>query len=78
MIDERKHGITMEKQHPSGFAPIPFKLLGKILFPISIVMVILGGLDYLASWAVIPVAVFFIGLGFLIISLYLLFVVPKE
>ena len=68
----------MEKQHPSGFAPIPFKLLGKVLFPISIIMVILGGLGYLAGWTAIPVSVFFVGLGFLVISLYLLFVVPKE
>ena len=68
----------MDKKHLSGLAPIPFNLLGKILFPISLVMVTLGGLGYLIGWAVIPLSVLFIGLGLLIISLYLLFVVPKE
>jgi len=68
----------MVKRSPSGFAPIPFNLLGKIMFPIALVMILLGGLDYLIGWGVIPVSIFFIGLGFLIISLYLLFVVPKE
>ena len=62
----------MDKKRPSGFAPIPFKLLGKILFPISLVMVILGGLAYLIGWTIIPASVFFIGLGLLLISLYLL------
>jgi len=68
----------MDKKHLSGFSPIPFNLLGKILFPISLVMVTLGVLDYLIGWALIPLSVFFIGLGLLILSLYFLFVVPKE
>ena len=68
----------MGEKHQSGFAPVPFKLLGKILFPISLVMVILGGLSYLMGWVAIPIAVFFIGLGFLIISLYFIYIVPKE
>ncbi|MFC1871619.1 hypothetical protein ACFLYF_04390 [Chloroflexota bacterium] len=68
----------MAKKHPSGFVPIPFKLLGKILFPISAVMVIIGGLDYLAGWGGIPQTVFFVGIGFLVLSLYLRYVVPKE
>ena len=68
----------MAKKHPSGFAPIPFNLLGKILLPISLIMVTLGGLGYLIDWIIIPLPVFFIGLGLLILSLYLLFVVPKE
>ena len=68
----------MAKKHPSGFVPIPFKSLGKILFLISVVMVIIGGLDYLVGWGRIPQAVLFIGLGLLVLSLYLLYVVPKE
>jgi hypothetical protein len=68
----------MVKKHTSGFVPVPFKLLGKVLFPISIVIVVIGGLAYLLGWVAIPQSVFFIGLGLLIVSLYLLFVVPKE
>jgi hypothetical protein len=68
----------MVKKHTLGFVPIPFKLLRKILFPLSLVMFILGGLGYLIGWVVIPLTVFFIGLGFLIVSLYLIFVVLKE
>ena len=68
----------MAKRHYSGFVPIPFKTGGKALFPISFFMIILGGLDYLVGWTVIPSAVLFVGLGLLILSLYLLLVVPKE
>ena len=64
------------KKHPSGFVPVPFKLLGKILLPISLLLIILGGLNYLVPE--IPRILFFVGLGFLIISLYLRFIVPKE
>jgi len=68
----------MAKRYPSGFVPIPFKSAGKALFPISLFMIILGGLDYLMGWTVIPTAVLFIGLGLLVVSLYLVFVVPEE
>ena len=68
----------MVKKHYSGFVPVRFKSLGKILLPISSVMVIIGGLRYLAGWSEIPIAVIFIGLALLLVSLYLIFVVPKE
>ena len=70
--------LTNSKKPSSGFVPIPFKLLGNILFPISIIMVVMGGLDYLAGWDIIPRAVLFVGLGLLILSSYLRYVVPKE
>jgi len=41
-------------------------------------MSILGGMDYWAGWNVTPPAILFVGLGLLIVSIYLLFVVPKE
>ena len=68
----------MAKKHPPGFAPVPFKLLGKVLFPLSLVIIIFGGLGYLAGWAEISPLLLFIGIVFLLLSLYLLFVVPKE
>jgi len=33
----------MAKRYPSGFVPIPFKSAGKVLFPISLLMIIVGG-----------------------------------
>ena len=68
----------MPKKHMSGFVPIPFKSAGKIMFPISLIMIVIGGFDYLAGLDLIPLSVFFFGLGLLIVSLYLIFVVPKE
>jgi len=68
----------MAKRYPSGFVPIPFKSAGKVLFPISLLMIIVGGLDYFMDWAVIPTAVLFVGLGLSVVSLYLIFVVPEE
>jgi len=66
------------KKHPSGFVPINFKLGGKILFSIALALMLLKGLDYLMGWPVIPAVILFIGIAFLILSCYLIFVVPKE
>ena len=68
----------MAKKHTSGFAPISYKFGGKILLPISAALVIIGALDNLAGWGIVPQAVLFVGLGLFLISLYLLYVVPKE
>ena len=68
----------MSQKHMSGFVPIPYKSAGKILFPLSLIMTLTGGLDWFMSWDLIPLAVSFFGLGLLIISIYLLFVVPRE
>ena len=68
----------MPKKHMPGFVPIPFKSAGKIIFPISLVLVTIGGLDYLFGMDLIPLSVFLLGLGLFIISLYLLFIVPEE
>jgi len=68
----------MSKKHPSGFVPIQFRVLGKVLLPISFIMVVASGLDFIFGWEIIPFAVMYIGLIFLLLSLYLLFVVPKE
>ena len=66
------------KKYPPGFAPIDFKLGGRILFPVSLILILLGALDYLMKWNTILSAMLFIGLVLLILSLYWLFVVPKE
>ena len=68
----------MPKKHMQGFTPIPFKLAGKILLPVGLVMVAAGAFDYFLNWDLIPSVVGFIGLGLLILGLYLVYVVPKE
>lgn len=68
----------MAKKHMSGFVPVPFNLLGKLLLPVSLLVCVIAGLDYLFGWGVIPLYVFFVGIGLTIISIYLLLVVPKE
>jgi len=66
------------KKNTSGFVPIDFKLVGKIMFPLGLVLILVKGLDYLMGWSVIPVVVLFAGIVLLLLSLYLFFVVPKE
>ncbi len=68
----------MSKKHMSGFVPVPYKSVGKILLPVSLIMIVVGGFDYLAGWNLIPLSVFLFGFGLLIAGLYLVFVVPKE
>ena len=68
----------MANKYPSGFSPIPFKTLGKILLPISALLIAVTALDALMRWDAIPGFVLFLGLGFLIVGLYLRFVVPED
>jgi len=66
------------KKYTSGFVPIDFRLGGKILFPIGLALILVKGLDYLIGWSVIPMAVLFVGIGLLLLSLYLYFYGTKE
>jgi len=66
------------KKHMTGFSPIPFNLAGKILIAVGLILVVIGGFDYLFNWELIPLQVFFFGIGLFILGLYLFFVVPKE
>ncbi len=68
----------MSKKPTSGFVPIPFKLAGKVLLPVSLIIIILGASHYLIGLKEIPALILFVGFGLLVISLYLLFLVPKE
>jgi len=66
------------KKHSSGFVPVQFKLAGKILLPAGIVLVIIEAVDYLVGKDLIPTVVLFVGIGFIVIGLYLLIFVPRE
>lgn len=70
--------IPMKDERPSGFVPIPFRAAGKVLLPFSLLLVVLGTAGTLAKWGGVMPAVLFVGLGLLLLSLYLRFVVPKE
>ena len=65
-------------KRPSGFVPIPFRVAGRVLLPFALALVVVGGAGTLAKWGTMMTPIFFIGLGLLVLSIYLRFVVPKE
>ena len=67
-----------KKVPPSGFVPIPFKLSGRILSPISVVLILIGVVGFFTGWIGVAWAIFSIGIVLLLISFYLRFIVPKE
>ena len=68
----------MPKKHMSGFVPIPFTSVGKLFLPVSIVVIAVTVISRLLGWEFIPLRVTGFGIGLLIVSMYLLFVVPEE
>ena len=67
-----------KKVPPSGFVPIPFKLSGRILSPISVVLILIGVVGFFTGWIGVAWAIFLLGIALLLLSLYLRFIVPKE
>ena len=61
-----------------GLVPINFNLAGKILLVISLLGIAVKAIEYFSDWYVMPNFLFYISLGLLVVSLYLIFVVPKE
>jgi hypothetical protein len=70
--------MASKKKHPSGFVPVNFQLAGKILLALGIILIILKGVDYLTCWVMLPNDLFLIGLALIVVSAYLIFIVPKE
>jgi len=68
----------MTKKHLSGFVPVDFHLVGKIMLGIGIVLILLAIVDLLIEKIVLLDKLFYFGLGFVLVGLYLIFVVPKE
>ena len=68
----------MKKNYSSGLVPINFKLAGKIILPVGAVFTVSGMLDLFLNWVTLPAAVLVIGVGFIIIGVYLLVVLPKD
>ena len=61
-----------------GFVPANFYLAGKLLLIIGIIGLVLVGVSKLTGWFVLPQVVFVICLVAIPVSLYLIFVVPRE
>ncbi|MFC1600457.1 hypothetical protein ACFL25_00020 [Patescibacteria group bacterium] len=70
--------MSKKKKHMTGFAPIDFHLAGRVLFILGVTSTILKGIDYLFGWLNFPNNIFILGLISLFVSIYLIFVVPKE
>lgn len=66
------------KKHMSGFVPVNFHGAGKVLFVIGVVCIVVYVLGLFVQIELITNAIFYFGLAALILSIYLLFVVPKE
>ena len=63
---------------PAGFVPANYRLAGKLLLILSGVGLLATGIDTLTGWFGLPTIVFTVSLVCIPVSLYLLFVVPKE
>jgi hypothetical protein len=63
---------------PAGFVPINYRLAGKLLLILGGIGLLATGVDALTSWFGLPTIVLIVSLVLIPVSLYLLFVVPKE
>lgn len=71
-----QEGLLMNR--PSGFVPIPFPLVGKILVVSATIVFALYLLSVVFQWFTLPMPVLALGTAAVLIGLYLIFVVPKE
>ena len=62
----------------SGFVPIPFQLVGKILLAIGLAGSVLFIVSRMGSLYSLPLIVTLFSLAAIILGLYLIFVVPRE
>ena len=63
---------------PPGFVPVNYYLTGRVLLIIGIIGLVFVGVSRLTGWFVLPPAVLIVSLAAIPISLYLIFVVPRE
>ncbi|MFH1667540.1 MAG: hypothetical protein ABH884_00765 [Candidatus Komeilibacteria bacterium] len=66
------------KKYMTGFVPVQFNKVGKVLLTLGIISLLLEILDYFSDWFNLPNIIMFIGVGFVLIGLYLIYIVPKE
>lgn len=63
---------------PAGFVPANYRFAGKLLLGLGVIGLLATGIDAVTGWFGLPTIVFIVSLVCIPISLYLLFVVPKE
>ena len=63
---------------PAGFVPANYRLTGKLLLILGGIGLLATGVDALTGWFGLPIIVLIVSLVLIPVSLYLLFVVPKE
>ncbi|MGB7875213.1 MAG: hypothetical protein WBL25_12580 [Anaerolineales bacterium] len=63
---------------PAGFVPANYHLAGKLLLILGGIGLLATGVDALTGWFGLPTIVLIVSLVLIPVSLYLLFVVPKE
>jgi hypothetical protein len=63
---------------PAGFVPTNYRLAGKLLLILGGLGLLATGVDALTGWFELPNVVWIASLVLIPVSLYLLFVVPKE
>jgi hypothetical protein len=63
---------------PSGFVPIQFHMAGRILLVIGIIGIVLFTVARLTGWFALPPAILGVSIVVILVSLYLIFVVPRE
>jgi len=62
----------------SEFVPVNFKKSGKILLIIGLICLIIKFFSFLTDWFDLSNYISYFGIVLILISLYLIFVVPKE
>jgi hypothetical protein len=63
---------------PAGFVPANYRMAGKLLLILGGIGLLATGVDALTGWFGLPTIVLIVSLVCIPVSLYLLFVVPKE
>ena len=63
---------------PSGFVPIPFRHVGRLLFVLGSMGLILLAASNFADWLSLPEGTFAMSVAGIAIGLYLIFIVPDE
>ena len=66
------------KKNVPGFVPVNFKFVGRGLLAIALFCLLAKLFSYLTNWFSLPNYLIYICIILLIISLYLIFIVPEE
>jgi hypothetical protein len=66
------------KKHMPGFVPVPYNKTGKLLLRVGILCLVIKFISYVTGWFATDSLLLFFGIGLVVISLYLIFIIPPE